>query len=90
MTVRYSEMRKWPRVDVNMRAKLLRIGKGLRIREAFDCVIVNLSEGGALIVADQPIVDDEFYLEMNKERGGLVMCSVVRRDSAFRVGVRFT
>jgi hypothetical protein len=89
MTVRVLEMRKSPRVAVNMKAKIISIGRGLRIREAFNCVIVNISEGGALIKADQPIVDREFYLEASLERGGLVLCEVVRRDTAFQVGVRF-
>ncbi len=89
MSVRIVEMRKWPRLETNASAKIIIMSKGLRIKNILNCTVVNISEGGALISAHSPIVVDEFYLEENHAPNSLHLCSVVRRESLFKVGVRF-
>lgn len=88
MSVRFADKRKSPRVEINATAKIIAMS-GLRVKETVDCRIVNISEGGALIIADRPITHSEFYLEVDRERGVLYLCSVVRRESTSKVGVRF-
>ena len=65
------------------------ITHGLRVREEISCIILDISEGGAQLVATSPIDCEEFYLEMDKAPGALRLCSVVRRVNDSRVGVRF-
>jgi hypothetical protein len=89
MSVRFMEMRKWPRIEVNSHAKIILMSGGLRIKKTLDCRVINISEGGALILASVPITESEFYLETSNEMGGLHLCSVVRRESENKVGVRF-
>jgi PilZ domain len=85
----YVEQRKWPRVEVNAPGKLVMITRGLRVREEINCVILDISEGGAQLATASPITCEEFYLEMDGTPGALRLCSVVRRVSDNRVGVRF-
>jgi hypothetical protein len=89
MSVRFVEMRKSPRIEVNAHAKIVLITGGLRIKKTLDCEVINISEGGALILTSVPIAESEFYLETSNEMGGLHLCSVVRRESPNKVGVRF-
>jgi PilZ domain len=89
MSVRVVEMRKWPRLEINAPAKIIVMSTGLHIKETLDCKVINISEGGALVVAESPITASEFYLEESGARETLHLCSVVRRESKFKVGVRF-
>jgi hypothetical protein len=85
----YVEQRRWPRFEVNAPGKIVMITHGLRVREEISCIILDISEGGAQLVATSPIDCEEFYLEMDKAPGALRLCSVVRRVNDSRVGVRF-
>jgi hypothetical protein len=85
----YVEQRRWPRLEVNAPGKIVTITRGLRVRQEINCVILDISEGGAQLVAKSPIDCEEFYLEMDGAPGALRLCSVVRRVSDSRVGVRF-
>ena len=89
MATWYVEQRKWPRLEINAPGKIVMITRGLRLREEVSCVIVDISEGGAQLLANSPIYCDEFYLEMNNTPRALRLCSVVRRINDSRVGVRF-
>jgi hypothetical protein len=89
MVMRYIEQREWPRLEINAPGKIVMITRGLRLRQQINCVIVDISEGGALLAAATPIDCEEFYLEMDGAAGALRLCSVVRRVSDTRVGVRF-
>ena len=85
----YVEQRKWPRVEINAPGKIVMITQGLRVRQEINCVVLDISEGGAQLAATSPIDCEEFYLEMDKAPGALRLCSVVRRLNDSRVGVRF-
>ena len=85
----YVEQRKWPRVEINAPAKIVMITRGLQLRREINCVILDVSEGGAQLVAASPIDCEEFYLELDGAPGALRLCSVVRRLNDTRVGVRF-
>ena len=61
-----------------------RLVRGLRISKPIPCVIVNISQGGALIEFQIPMLEPDFYLEMN---GKPVLCTVRRADN--NVGVKF-
>jgi hypothetical protein len=89
MSFRYVDMRKSPRIEVNASAKLIVISGSLRVKATVDCTVLNISEGGALILTAIPIEETEFYLEMIGDSGKLYLCSVVRRESTYRVAVRF-
>jgi hypothetical protein len=89
MSFRYVDMRKSPRIEVNASAKLIVISGRLSIKAAVDCTVVNISEGGALILTTMPIEETEFYLETSGASGRLYLCSVVRRESSYRIAVRF-
>jgi hypothetical protein len=89
MSVRIVELRKWPRLETNAPAKIIIMSKGLHIKDILSCTVINMSEGGALISTHSPIVVSEFYLEENHAPDCLHLCSVVRRESLFKVGVRF-
>lgn len=89
MSVRVVEMRKWARLETNTPAKIIIMSKGLHIKDVLDCIVINISEGGALIATHSPIVVNEFYLEENQAPDCLHLCSVVRRELLFKVGVRF-
>src|SRR3569833_1179036 len=77
MTIRHAEHRKNPRIEINAPAKILAISGGLRIRKSIDCTVINISEGGALLLAKQRINDAEFYLELQTHRADLHRCCVV-------------
>jgi PilZ domain len=89
MSVRYTEMRRSPRIEVNGSAKLILIAGNLRVKDTIDCTVLNISEGGALIAAAKPIEETEFYLETTGVSRSLYLCAVVRRESQYRIGVRF-
>ena len=85
----YIEQRKWPRLEVNAPGKIVMVTRGLRVGQEIKCVIVDVSIGGAQLIAAAPIGDEEFYLEMDEAPGTLRLCSVVRRVNDTRVGVKF-
>jgi hypothetical protein len=80
----FQQQRQSPRVEVNTPAKVTVI-RGLRVSKPIPCVIVNISAGGALLAFQTPILEPDFYLELN---GKSVLCTVVRRVGN-NVGVKF-
>lgn len=89
MSVRYVEARASPRILVNSLARIIVVSGNLRVKESFECTILNMSQGGALISSDKPIRATEFYLEEGGAAKRMLLCAVVRRESEYRVGVRF-
>lgn len=88
MNTIYVDKRKNERMEINTPGKIIRL-RGLRLARSISCVVINISEGGALIQADVPVADAEFYLELNSELGSLRLCSVVRRLHSNFIGVQF-
>ena len=84
MNPSFAQQRQFPRVEVNTPAKVT-VVRGLRISKPIPCVIVNISQGGALLSFHVPMLEPDFYLEMN---GKPVLCTVVRR-AGNNVGVKF-
>ena len=85
----YSDKRKDVRVEINAPGKIIRLN-GLHLAKTIGCTVLNISEGGALIHADTPVTDQEFYLELNNESSKLRLCTVLRRlHSNNYIGVRF-
>jgi hypothetical protein len=83
------DRRKDARVEIDAPGKIIRLN-GLHLAKAISCVVLNMSEIGALIHADTPVADQEFYLELDSESSNLRLCSVVRRFNCSNyVGVRF-
>jgi c-di-GMP-binding flagellar brake protein YcgR len=85
----YIERRKWPRFEINAPAKIVMITHGLRVKKEITCTVLDISEGGAQLLATAPIECEEFYLETDASPGASRLCSVVRRVSDSRVGVKF-
>jgi len=83
----FEQQRQFPRVEVNTPAKIS-VVRGLRISKPIPCVIVNISQGGALLAFKNPILESDFYLEMDKKPDFRVLCTVVRR-AGNNVGVKF-
>jgi len=88
MDTMHSGMRKYARADINSLGKIIRLN-GLRLAKNISCTVINISEGGALIHADAPVSDPEFYLELNSEPSRLRLCSLVRRLHGNYIGVQF-
>jgi PilZ domain len=85
----YSDKRKDVRVEINAPGKIVRLN-GLHLAKSVNCVVINISEGGALIHAESPVTDQEFYLELDGDPNNLRLCSVLRRlHSSKYIGVRF-
>ena len=75
--------RQSPRQEVNLRGSIDVLG-----RASVRCVVVNLSESGALIeLRDRAFVPKQFALTFGDLREG-IQCEVVRTTAA-RVAVRF-
>ena len=95
MKVAYEDKRKYPRIEAQAPATIITIGRGLRVGKQVGCKIVNISEGGALIEAESPVTEGEFYLEMKalpqnlRLAGVLRLCSVRRRVASNVMGVQF-
>jgi hypothetical protein len=85
---RYEEQRQFPRIEVNTPAKITVVSSGLRISKSIPCVIVNISQGGALLAFTSPMLETDFFLEMDKTPPFRVSCCVVRRVGN-NVGVKF-
>jgi hypothetical protein len=83
----FVQQRQFPRVDVNTPAKVT-VVRGLRVSKPIPCVVVNLSQGGALLAFQNPMLEPDFYLEMDKKPAFRVLCTVVRRVGN-NVGVKF-
>ena len=83
----FEQQRQFPRVEVNTPARITLV-RGLRISKPIPCVIVNISQGGALLAFKTPILESDFYLEMDKKPDFRVLCPVVRR-AGNNVGVKF-
>ena len=85
----YSDKRRYVRIEVNAPGKIITL-KGLHLARSFRCTVVNVSEGGALIHTDIPVVEEEFYLELYDGLSDLRLCSVIRRlHNSNYLGVRF-
>jgi hypothetical protein len=95
MRVVYEDKRKYRRVEANAPGTIITIGSGLRVGKQIGCRIVNISEGGALIEAESPLNETEFYLEMKalppnlRLAGTLRLCAVMRRVTSNLLGVQF-
>jgi c-di-GMP-binding flagellar brake protein YcgR len=85
----YRDRRKDVRAVINAPGKIVRLN-GLHLAKTIRCTVVNISEAGALIRAEAPIADQEFYLELDSESSNLRLCSVLRRlHNSNYLGVRF-
>jgi hypothetical protein len=83
------EKRKDVRVEINAPGRLIRLN-GLHLAKTVSCVVLNISETGALIQTDVPVTDEEFYLELNDVSSNLRLCTVIRRlHNSKYIGVRF-
>ena len=89
MSVRYLDMRRSPRIEVNTSAKLVVISGSLRVKATVDSTVLNISKEGALIMTANPMEESEFYLETIGASGKLYLCTVVRREPKCRIAVRF-
>ena len=88
MDAMHSGKRKYVRAEINSPGKIIRLN-GLRLAKNIGCTVINISEGGALLHADAPVTDAEFYLELNSESSSLRLCSLVRRLHGNYIGVQF-
>ena len=88
MNRRYEEQRQFPRIEINTPGKITAISGGLRIAKSIPCTIVNISEGGALLSFTYPMLETDFYLQMDKKPAFHASCCVVRRVGNI-VGVKF-
>ena len=89
MTSYYQEKRRWPRVEINAPGKVIAVSRGLRVKRIIPCKVIDISQGGALLELKYDDIEDDFYLEMDSEPENRATCSVVRRVSTHRVGVKF-
>lgn len=83
----YVEQRRWRRFRIDAPGRIL-VMRGLHIKTTVHCTVIDVAEGGALIDPISTVVENEFYLELDKEPGKLRSCTVVRRDGR-RIGVKF-
>jgi hypothetical protein len=84
-----SDRRRDVRVVINAPGKIIRLN-GLHLAKTIWCTVVNISESGALIHAEAPVPDQEFYLELDSEASNLRLCTVLRRlHNSNYIGVRF-
>jgi hypothetical protein len=85
----YGDKRRDARVEINAPGKIITLN-GLHLARNISCTVVNISESGALIHADAPVSDQEFYLELYNGSSNLRLCSVIRRlHNSNYLGVRF-
>lgn len=89
MSVYYQEQRQWPRMEINAPGKVISVNRRLRVEKIIPCKIIDISQGGALIELKHDDIENDFYLEMDSEPEKRMTCTVVRRDSLHRVGVKF-
>jgi hypothetical protein len=85
----YSDKRKDDPEEINAPGKIIRLN-GLHLAKTISCTVIIISADGALINADVPVTDQEFYLELYGESSNLRLCSVLRRfHNSNYISVRF-
>ena len=88
MNRRLEQQRQFPRIEINAPGKITAVSGGLRIAKSIPCTVVNISEGGALLSFAHPMLETDFYLELDKKPAFRASCCVVRRVGN-NVGVKF-
>ncbi|HWG05289.1 MAG TPA: PilZ domain-containing protein [Beijerinckiaceae bacterium] len=89
MSTYYQEKRRSPRMEINAPGRVIAVSRRLRVEKVIPCKIIDISQGGALIELKHDDIENDFYLEMDSEPEKRMTCTVVRRDSLHRVGVKF-
>jgi hypothetical protein len=80
LTKKGSERRRSARIWVRCPGQVTLI-RGLRGTKTLDCIILNKSDGGALVqVDDASQVPAEFYLTFDRAPQNRIVCTVVRRS----------
>src|ERR1700677_2819527 len=83
------DRRKDVRAVIDAPGKIIRLN-GLHLAKTIRCTVLNISDSGALIYAEAPVTDQEFYLELDSESSNLRLCSAIRRlNNSNYIGGRF-